>query len=68
MITKQHFEAIAKVIRDLRQHLPGNDGLLNLLSYKLADIYRDDNPHFDTTRFFAACNAKERTPYDEQDI
>jgi hypothetical protein len=67
-MTKQHFEAIAKVIRDLRQHLPGNDGLLNLLSYKLADICRADNPLFDTARFLTACNTKERTPHDEQDI
>lgn len=50
MFTKKHYEVIADTIRELE-----GDEKRNLIAHKLADMFRTDNPRFDTERFMTAC-------------
>ena len=60
MITKQHYNAIAKMVEGntcvqlLQQH-PAHYILKDTFVKQLADYLADDNPNFDRERFYKAC-------------
>ena len=60
-VTKQHFEAIARIIRKeaFSQACDGFQyiGLENLTD-ELAEYFEKQNPQFDRIRFLKACGAK----------
>lgn len=51
MFTKKHYEAIAFVLNDARQAKAKPSGVVR----RLADLFQDDNPHFNRRRFVEAC-------------
>jgi len=58
----QHYNAIAKDIREVRSDLDttsisrlDSDPVLNIVCHKLAIRFAADNPRFDIERFVAAC-------------
>ena len=63
-MTKKHFEAIASVIKNVREgvaestlsmtDITANDAL-NYVSIRLADVCESDNPNFDRDKFLRAC-------------
>lgn len=69
MFTKQHYEAIAKIINDLYPELPTQGttkgtytekqelvaSTLTELAEKLAEYLWNDNPRFNEDKFLAAC-------------
>jgi len=52
-MTRKHFEAIAKVLRDNRSSTNDADWY-NLVS-AMADACAETNPNFDRSRFITAC-------------
>lgn len=61
MMTRKHFEAIAKALKDSRP-LSGTQGQRNTweqCAVNLAGVCREGNPRFDTARFLEACGAHE---------
>ena len=58
MFTKQHYEAIAKIIRDNTTVVIAIDASIifrDSLVYELADYFLKDNPNFDREKFIKAC-------------
>lgn len=59
MFTKQHYEKIARRIytlgNDTANDAMARDTVRNLVAYKLADMFGEDNPSFDRSRFLTAC-------------
>lgn len=53
MFTKQHYEAIAKIIDDELN----NPASLNLIhiAEALCELFATDNPNFDRKKFLTAC-------------
>ena len=60
MLTKQHFEAIARIIKDRIEHIGTEQSLkdIEFLSYDLADYFAQCNEHFGHIRFLTACGFK----------
>ena len=66
MMTKKHFEAIAKVLRETPATItfddeggvprPGRTICARTLAVELADAFALDNPRFDKGRFLNAAN------------
>ena len=69
MFTKQHYEAIARIIDNqtlLNDQEPEGTAVHKLgLVMSLADMFKSDNLRFDTNRFFQACGYEQgvTTPY-----
>ncbi len=57
-MTKKHFEAIAAVMRNLRNGYPTHRWLWTVATEKLADLCAQFNPAFDRERFLAACRGE----------
>lgn len=58
-MTKKHFIAIAAAVAEVRQDA-ARDGLdgphaLDRMAGALANIFADENPHFNRARFLEAC-------------
>lgn len=51
MMSKQHYQAIAEITRNILQ----GSGLIIPMINTLADYFKRDNPNFDKTRFKTAC-------------
>lgn len=49
-MTKKHFQLIAAVVQNIRD----NDDRVNA-AIAFANAFREENPRFDSERFFAAC-------------
>ena len=59
-MTKEHFKAIAEIIRKC---VPvksdnGSPALMNTAK-EFADFFATQNPHFDRSKFLTACGTKE---------
>ena len=52
MFTKQHYQAIAAILRDANSDK-------RQIAENLADYFSSDNPHFDKMRFLSACGFSE---------
>ena len=48
MFTKRHYEAIAKVINEM---VSDNENTIELVVYRLEQVFKKDNPFFDERRF-----------------
>lgn len=58
MLSKKHYEAIAKIIKDNTAVVIAIDaGIIfrDSLAYELADYFLKDNPSFDREKFIKAC-------------
>ncbi len=56
MFTRQHYKAIAEIVRDRTFDYHGRDYIFPaLLAYDLVDYFIKDNPRFDRDKFLAAC-------------
>ena len=51
MMSRQHYQAIAEITRNILQ----GSGLMIPMINTLADYFKRDNPDFDKTRFKTAC-------------
>ena len=51
MMSRQHYQAIAEITRNILQ----GSGLIIPMINTLADYFKRDNPNFDKTRFKTAC-------------
>lgn len=69
MMTREHFQAIADIIKDARYSVsiysadevqPTTAAIIQRIAYDLADFFAGDNPNFDRDRFFRATYPKER--------
>jgi hypothetical protein len=56
-MTRQHFETIAKIIRE---ETTTNARGRQSLALRFADMLADTNPAFDRSRFLKACGAAEK--------
>lgn len=63
MFTRQHYKAIAAIIKDcIEKHKSGGFGSLlcdevrKSLTSELADYFASDNPRFDRQKFLEACH------------
>jgi hypothetical protein len=54
-MSRKDYERIASVLAGVRQTNPDARVQLNVVSMTLADVFADDNPRFDRTRFLLAC-------------
>lgn len=56
-MTKKHFEAIARIIREVKQGVETQGGVdaVNDITEKLSTFFKQDNPRFDKNRFEEAC-------------
>ena len=56
-MTKKHFEAIARIAREVKQGVETQGGVdaVDALVEKLSDLFKDENPRFDKARFKQAC-------------
>jgi len=58
MLTRQHYKAIARIIKEAREDYRGGtptELVLSTISTQLADYFAADNPRFDGNRFLEAC-------------
>ena len=56
MFTKQHYEQIAQIVKDLKDKYNGFPPIVqDELATKLADMFENDNPRFSRMRFYLAC-------------
>ena len=57
MLTKRHFEQVANIIKGQHPHADGAAAResLRAVTLKLADLFRGENPRFDSQRFYEAC-------------
>lgn len=61
-MSKRHFEALAAIIDNTRQHVEGGytaRGAMLEIAQHVAEVCRNENPQFDRARFMAACGFKE---------
>lgn len=62
MFTRRHFEAIAEIIRS-NSNIVGESNSFDkgakyggaCIAQDLSDLFKEDNPQFDESRFFQAC-------------
>ena len=54
MMSKKHYEAVAKIFRELSKHPTNN--VRHWIGYKLADLFAADNPRFNRKRFIRAAD------------
>ncbi len=58
MFTKQHFEEVAIKLRDARLYAASSNAdaatIIDILTSDFSDIFSDDNPLFDRSRFYDA--------------
>lgn len=64
MMTRKHFEAVARILREERQlqrERPQRTGdqRTTYIASELASLFAADNPRFDRVRFMAACMGEE---------
>ncbi|MBM4075814.1 MAG: hypothetical protein FJ267_09245 [Planctomycetes bacterium] len=54
--TRQHYQALAAVIKKARQHHPGGnaDSALDMIAGELAQLFARDNPNFRADQFVNA--------------
>ena len=59
-LSKQHFQAIADVIANVRSRYPEQDARLAVMGIEreLAAYFTTQNPSFDRARFIEACEAE----------
>ena len=59
MFTKQHYKAIAEIIKDEKDNWGSNPTQVHIaiaeIAKDLAAYFAKDNPHFDRQKFLAAC-------------
>jgi hypothetical protein len=64
-MTKRHFEAIARILKERSEATRGNDfdGFVQVdaIADALADFFAAENPRFDRLRFLIACGTQD--PY-----
>lgn len=66
MLSRKYYQQIADVVANAAMICQEVDDaetysfIRDQVAYPLADIFGDDNPNFDTSRFIAACNVSER--------
>jgi hypothetical protein len=63
MMTRKHFEAVARILREERQlqrERPQrtDDQRTTYIASELAAVFQADNPRFDRQRFIAACTGE----------
>lgn len=54
-MTKKHFEAIARIIRDTYTDDEAGTAALRTAAEEMADYFAMINPNFDRQRFLTAC-------------
>jgi hypothetical protein len=57
-MTKRHFEAIAKILKDARGDAIANSEApyqVSDVALAMADYFGEENPRFDRARFLTAC-------------
>ena len=62
MFTRQHYKAIAEIIRYNRAKVAegkSEDTIEDCIACDIADFFADDNPRFDYTRFYKACGMED---------
>lgn len=60
-MSKKDYNAIAAIFRNIRSQIGPDStpaGTLDTVAFDLAMLFRQDNPRFDTGRFFSACDRK----------
>lgn len=56
MFTKQHYVTIAQALKEMRdERNTKHDAIVNSVCYKIAAVFKQDNPRFDSARFLRAC-------------
>lgn len=63
-MSKRHFEAVARVLRDALEHEQFADSragarVAESIARELADVFADENPRFDRARFLRACGVED---------
>ena len=56
-MSKKHFIKIATLLRVSKEAFDA-DYAITLIAENLAEIFAEENPRFDRTRFLEACNVK----------
>lgn len=56
MFTKQHYEAVAKILKEEHEHAGHACVIPSKIAERLAEMFATDNPRFDVERFRAACH------------
>ena len=54
-MSKKHYVAIAKKVNEVMWMEKSDPATVTALMIALAGVFRDDNPLFDTQRFYSAC-------------
>ena len=57
-MSKKHYKAIAKIIREAKEDYQGGtpaELVLSTIDMQLADYFADDNSRFNTNKFLEAC-------------
>jgi hypothetical protein len=52
---RRHYDAIAKLIADMRRDDIGNPIVWTKIKKRFGDMFIDDNPNFNPARFEEAC-------------
>lgn len=57
-MSKRHYEAFAKILRELREDVEVKEAtgeyVVNVMTWRLADLFAEDNERFDSARFYEA--------------
>lgn len=53
--SKQDYELVAKVVRNVHRVLPSSSVALGLVAHEFIHAFMGDNPRFDGVRFQEAC-------------
>ena len=54
-MTKKHFEAIARIINDVRDENFRGEAATEEIANRLGEFFKSENPRFDLDRFLTAC-------------
>lgn len=57
-MTKQYFEAVAELIRDMRQDPACDRATIGMVAAEFVRLFKQSNPRFDTARFLIACGIR----------
>ena len=59
--SKQHYIALAKIVKEAREGGGHSCEIVNMMAVRLADYLASDNPRFDRAQFATACGLDPQT-------